>query len=108
MTIGQPALEFRISDRGGPQYHHRLAWAVFWGGFDLIAREIEDDALRLVVRREMQRPPVDHHLAAADAPESAQVDHGGAHRGGLIDQHLDDVAHVLAGAALHRSAEDGL
>src|ERR1051326_2751379 len=108
MTSGQPALELWGRARGGTHYHHWLAGTVFRGGFDLIAGEVDGEALRPVLRREMQRPPVDHHLAAADAQESAEVDHGGAHRGGLIDQHLDDVAHVLAGAALHRSAEDGL
>src|ERR1051326_344545 len=108
MTSGQPALELWGRARGGTHYHHWLAGTVFRGGFDLIAGEVDGDALRPVLRREMQRAPVDHHLAAADAEESAEVDHRRASRAVLIDQHLNDVAHVLAGAAVHRGAENGL
>ena len=49
----------------------------------------------LLTPSEMQRAPVDHDLAAADAEKAAEIDHRGAHRAGAIDDHIDDAPHVL-------------
>ena len=48
-----------------------------WRGFDLIARQIERDAVEAA---EPHRIPVDRDLAAADAEKAAEVDDGGARR----------------------------
>src|ERR1700730_9962259 len=102
------SLKFRSGGCCGTKYHHGLAAAVFRGGFDLFSREIQDYLLRLVLGREMQRAPVNDHLAAADAEESAEVDDCGARRSCLIDPDLYNLAPVLAAAAMHRRTEHAL
>ena len=88
---------------------HGLALLVFRRGFHLVAGEFERDrAPRLARRREMQRIPVDRDLAAADAEEAAEIDDGGAHLTGAVDQHVDDPAHILVGGAAHLAAENAL
>ena len=65
-------------------------------------------SLLLAMLAEMQRVPVDHDLAAADAEKAAEIDHGGAHLPGAIDDHVDDAPHVLVRRAAHVAAEHAM
>ena len=96
---------FELAERA--EDDHRLAVLVFGRGFDLVAGQFERDPLAgFAGLRKMQRVPVDRDLAAADAEEAAEIDDGGAHLAGAVDQHIDDPAHILVGGAAHLAAEN--
>src|SRR5262249_30815436 len=75
----------RLRRLRGAEHDHRLARLVFGRKANLVARELERDAVRPAVRREVQRVPIDRDLAAADAEEAAEIDDGRPHLPGLID-----------------------
>jgi hypothetical protein len=56
----------------------------------------------------MRRIPVDDDLAAADAKEATEIDHGGPHRARAIDDDVDDPSHILVRRAAHLAAEHGM
>src|SRR5580658_1205663 len=80
---------------------------VFGRRLDLGAIETEHDRRVAVGGVELKEPPVDGDLAAADAEEAAEIDHGGAHIGIAIDEHFDDQPHVLARGVAHLLAKNG-
>src|SRR5215472_519768 len=103
-----PPLVFfeRRQAAGRAKHHDRRILLVFGGGGDLGLGQFQRDAVALVVdATEMQRVPVDDDLAAADAEEAAEIDHGGAHRAGAIDNDVDDASHVLIGRAANLAAK---
>jgi hypothetical protein len=79
---------------------------VFRRGLYLIACQFKDDPVVLFVRRKMQRIPIDRDLPAADTKKPAEIDNGGPHTSVLIDNHIDDAAHVLIRGAKYRSAKN--
>ena len=70
--------------------------------------DLEHRPAGLVVGREVQGPPVDRDLAAADAEKAAEIDDGGANAPVPIHHDVDDAAHILAGRATHLAAEHAL
>src|SRR5262249_18360483 len=81
------------------EHYQSLAVLVFRCGVDLIARQVQRDAVVLAAGRgERQGIPVDGDPAIADAEKAAEVDDGRAHLSGAIDHHVDHPSHVLAGA----------
>src|SRR5579875_773975 len=102
------AARHRLRTARGAQHHHGLPLLVFRRRFELIACQVEGDAFGLSGRREVERVPIDRDLAAADAEKTAEIDDCGARHSGLVDDDVDDAAHVLAGCARHRLTQDGL
>ena len=88
------------------QHDEGLALLVFRRGLHLVARELKYDPAALLAGGKVQRFPIDRDLSAADAEESAKIDDGGTGLPGLIDDHVDDAAHILVGSAADLPAED--
>src|SRR5215831_5743012 len=77
---------------GRAEHDDRRVLLVFRRGCHLRLAQFQRDAVALVVDPpEMQRVPVDHNLAAADAEEAAEVDDGGAHRAGAVNDDVDNM-----------------
>ncbi len=53
----------------------------------------------------MQHAPIHRDFPCSDAKESTKIDDGGPHHAGMVDHHVDDAPHVIAGGTLHRLAE---
>src|SRR5882762_3585275 len=86
--------------------HGLFTGLVFRDTLQLVRREVEDDADRLSSHDEMDGVPVDRDLATADPQETPEVDDGSANLPGAIDDHIDDLPHLVAGPAQHTMAED--
>src|ERR1700687_416023 len=94
---------------GGAEHHDRRVLLVFGRRRDLILCQFERDAVTLVSDApEMQRVPVYHDFSAADAEKAAEIDDGGAHHSGAIDDHVDDVPHVLVRRATNIPTEHAM
>src|SRR3984893_19305234 len=85
-----------LQGAGGAKHHNGGGFLVFRCSTHLILCQFKRDAVALAGdASEMQRIPVDHDFPAADAEKAAEIDHGRAHRTGTIDDHVDDVPHIL-------------
>jgi hypothetical protein len=85
-------LEVGLHFRNSCQHDHGFAGLIFRSRSDLIAGEIEGDAVALIGGKKMQRRPVDDDPSIPHAKKTAEIDHGGPYLPGLIDQHIDDPA----------------
>src|SRR5215831_16279682 len=96
----------RFQTAGRAQHHDRRIFLVFRCRLDLFLGQFERDPGAFVGDlAEMQRVPVDDDLPAADTEKTAEVDHGGTHDTGTINNHIDDASHVLIGRAADIAAE---
>src|SRR6266699_401212 len=98
-------LEVGLHFRNSCQHDHGLASLIFRSRSDLIAGQIEGDAISLIGGRKMQRLPVDHDPSGAHAEKTAEIDHGSQYLSALIDQDIDDASQVLLGTAADLLAE---
>ena len=87
------------------EHDNGLAGLIFGSRADLIAGQIEADAISLIGRRKMQRPPIDYDLSAAHAEKPAEIDHSGTHLPAFVDQDIDDTTQALPGTAADLLAE---
>src|SRR6266567_7414365 len=101
-------LEVGLHFRNSCQHDHGLASLIFRSRSDLIAGQIECDAISLIGGRKMQRLPVDHDPSGAHAEKTAEIDHGSQYLSALIDQAIDDASQVLLGTAADLLAEHRL
>jgi hypothetical protein len=56
----------------------------------------------------VQCAPIDRNLSAADAEKSSEVDDGSPQISSVIDQYINDAAHILVVGADHFFPEDTL
>src|SRR6266487_5221010 len=98
-------LEVGLHFRNSCQHDHGLASLIFRSRSDLIAGQIEGDAISLIGGRKMQRLPVDHDPSGAHAEKTAEIDHGSQYLSALIDQDIDDASQVLLGTTADLLAE---
>jgi hypothetical protein len=63
---------------------------------------------RLFSRSETQNAPVDRNLPVPDAEEPAEIDYGGTDLTGVVDDYVNDAAHVFIRNAADFPAEDRL
>src|SRR5262249_15067685 len=91
--------------RNGCQNDHRLAGLIFGSRSDLIAGQIESNAVALIGGCKMQRYPANDDPSIPHAEKTTEIDHGGAYLPPLIDQDVDDPAQVFPGAAADLFAE---
>ena len=89
----------------GCQHDHRPANLILRSRSDLIAGQIEGDAVALIGGCKMQRYPANDDPSIPYAEKTAEIDHGGAYLPALIDQDVDYPAQVLPGAAADLFAE---
>src|ERR1700722_961010 len=86
----------------------RRSRLVFGGILHVGANQAQLDRSSGIVGCEFQQVPVDRDLAAADAEETAEIDHCGARPAVLVHQNIDDQTHVFTGRAEHLFAENAL
>src|ERR1700722_5411821 len=90
----------------GAEHHDRRILLIFGRCVHLILGQFERDGVALVGdAAEMQRVPVDDDLSAANAEKATEIDNGRANSSGAIDDHIDNVSHVLVGRAAYVTAE---
>src|SRR6266516_7331629 len=87
------------------EHDNGLAGLIFGSRADLIAGQIEADAISLIGRRKMQRAPINYDLSAAHAEKTAEIDHSSTHLPALVDKDIDDTTQVLPGTAADLLAE---
>src|SRR5690349_245602 len=90
------------------QGHDRYYFArilVFGSCFYLVAVEIGHDVL-WPCSGEMQTVPADRDLPGSDAEKAAKIDDRSTRPAGLVDEHVDNAAHRLAGSAADPLVED--
>ena len=87
------------------EHDNGLAGLIFGSRADLIAGQIEADAISLMGGCKMQRAPINYDLSAAHAEKTAEIDHSSTHLPALIDQDIDDTTQVLPGPAADLFAE---
>src|SRR4051812_48563151 len=98
-----------IETAGGAEHDDRRILLVFGRLVDLLLGQFQRDAVAFVGdRAEAKRAPVDDDLAAADAEETAEIDHGSADYAVAVDNGVDNAAHVLVGGAPNLAAEDAV
>src|ERR1700736_1294776 len=94
--------------RGGAQDDDWAAFLVLGSSLQLGLCKLNDDMRRLFSRSETQNVPVDCNLAAANAEEPAEIDHGGAVLTGKVHDNVDDATHIFIRNAADLPAEHGL
>src|SRR6516165_4932063 len=91
------------------QNNDGFAFLVFGGRLDLVSGKIKRDFdIWLAWRRKVQGAPIHRDFAAAHAEKAAEIDHCGANPAAVIDDHVDDPAHIFVGRVEHWPAENAL
>jgi hypothetical protein len=71
------------------QHDHWLAGLIFRSRSDLIAGQIEGEAVALIGECKMQRLPSQQRPSGPHAEKNAEIDHGGPYLPPVIDQDVD-------------------
>jgi hypothetical protein len=95
-----------LQGAGSAKHHNGRILLVFGRGGNLILGQFERDAVTFVGdSSEMQSIPIDRDPSAADAEEAAEIDDCRAHHTNTIDDHIDNVPHILVRRAADIAAE---
>src|ERR1700754_2635621 len=99
----------RVQSTGRAEHNDRRVLLVFRRRVDLFLGQLERDAVALAGNTsETQSVPVDHDFPAANAEETPEIDHRGAHRAFAVHDHVDDTPHVLVRGTANVAAEDAV
>src|SRR3954463_10241507 len=99
----------RLQTTGSTKHDDRRVLLVFGRRRDLRLGQFERDAVTLAGdAAETQRAPFDNDLPAADAKETAEIDHRSAHIALTIHDCVDDAPHILVRRAANLAAENAV